>query len=103
MVTRREVAGTANDPPWLTGAGVDLAPPDRLAVGVFFFVVGHDLADDERAVDVRGRYVNALDLEPGCDETRREVLRRDVSRHLGVVAQPRQGCAHQTSRPNGSA
>ena len=92
-----EVVRTADDPARLGLADVDLAPPDRLAVGVLLHRVLEHSADHQRSGHIRSRPVDGLDLEPGADQGLGKSAAVDIGRQVRVLTDPGQRGLHRAS------
>ena len=98
VVAGLEVVRAADDAARRLLADVDLAPVDRLAVGLRLGAPGQDVADDEGAGDLAGA-VDRLLLEPDAHQLGGELLGGQAGRQRDVGAQPGERDEHHLRSP----
>ncbi len=73
---------------------IDLAPPDRLAVGMDLDLVRQHLADHKRTGDLSPDLVDCLDLQARSDQRLGKGTTIKIIIYAGVLAQPAQRHPH---------
>jgi hypothetical protein len=76
------------------GTNVDLAPADRLAVGMNLDLIRQHLADHQRPADFGTSLLDGLDFQTRSDQCFGESATIKIIRQRGVFAQPAQRSSH---------